>query len=52
MSGPVEGGPTVRRIVLGHQLRRLRESRALTREAAGDAVKNVGGAIGDALGFG
>ena len=45
MSGPVEGGPTVRRIVLGHQLRRLRESRALTREAAGDAVDGSGSKI-------
>lgn len=30
-------GPTVLRIVLGTQLRRLRESRDITREAAGEA---------------
>jgi transcriptional regulator with XRE-family HTH domain len=33
------GGPTVLRIVLGTQLRRLRESRGITREAAGDAIR-------------
>ncbi|MBL1066869.1 transcriptional regulator, partial [Streptomyces sp. 7-21] len=30
------GGPTVLRIVLGTHLRRLRESRGISREAAGD----------------
>ncbi|MBH0779182.1 helix-turn-helix domain-containing protein [Nocardia bovistercoris] len=34
-----ERGPTVLRIALGGQLRRLRESRNITREAAGDAIR-------------
>ncbi|MFE1171083.1 helix-turn-helix domain-containing protein [Streptomyces sp. NPDC058773] len=33
------GGPTVLRIVLGTQLRRLREEAGITREAAGDAIR-------------
>ncbi|MFC4496021.1 helix-turn-helix domain-containing protein [Streptomyces ovatisporus] len=33
------GGPTILRIVLGTQLRRLREQRGITREAAGDAIR-------------
>ncbi|MFD7924159.1 helix-turn-helix domain-containing protein [Streptomyces sp. NPDC059740] len=33
------GGPTVLRIVLGIQLRRLRENAGITREAAGDAIR-------------
>jgi transcriptional regulator with XRE-family HTH domain len=33
------GGPTVLRIVLGTQLRRLREANGITREAAGDAIR-------------
>ncbi|GAA1321306.1 helix-turn-helix domain-containing protein [Pseudonocardia xinjiangensis] len=33
------GGPTVLRIVLGTQLRRLREASGITREAAGDAIR-------------
>src|SRR6478609_7009416 len=33
------GGPTVLRIVLGTQLRRLRESRRISREAAGEAIR-------------
>ncbi|GAB3972819.1 helix-turn-helix domain-containing protein [Streptomyces sparsus] len=33
------GGPTVLRIVLGTHLRRLREARGITREAAGDAIR-------------
>ncbi|MCD0482876.1 helix-turn-helix domain-containing protein [Streptacidiphilus sp. ASG 303] len=33
------GGPTVLRIVLGTQLRRLRERSGITREAAGDAIR-------------
>ncbi|OLT12921.1 transcriptional regulator [Pseudonocardia sp. CNS-139] len=34
-----ESGPTVTRIVLGTQLRRLREGAGITREAAGDAIR-------------
>lgn len=34
-----QGGPTVLRIVLGTQLRRLREASGITREAAGDAIR-------------
>ncbi|GAB6898510.1 hypothetical protein JCM9957A_16000 [Kineosporia succinea] len=33
------GGPTVRRILVGAQLRRLRESKNLTREAAGYRIR-------------
>lgn len=33
------GGPTVRRILLGAQLRRLREEKSITREEAGDAIR-------------
>jgi transcriptional regulator with XRE-family HTH domain len=33
------GGPTVRRILVGAQLRRLRESRNITREAAGYRIR-------------
>jgi transcriptional regulator with XRE-family HTH domain len=33
------GGPTVLRIVLGTQLRRLREANGITREAAGEAIR-------------
>ncbi|WP_063050952.1 helix-turn-helix domain-containing protein [Nocardia arthritidis] len=33
------GGPTVLRMVLGGRLRRLREARNITREAAGDAIR-------------
>ena len=33
------GGPTVLRILLGTQLRKLRESRGISREAAGDAIR-------------
>ncbi|MFG2141201.1 helix-turn-helix domain-containing protein [Streptomyces sp. NPDC048650] len=33
------GGPTVLRIVLGTQLRRMREAAGITREAAGDAIR-------------
>ncbi|MFE7132850.1 helix-turn-helix domain-containing protein [Streptomyces sp. NPDC057638] len=37
-SGP-SGGSVVRRILLGSQLRRLRESRGITREAAGYSIR-------------
>ncbi|MFG3259623.1 helix-turn-helix domain-containing protein [Streptomyces sp. NPDC048172] len=33
------GGPTILRIVLGTQLRRLREEHGISREAAGDAIR-------------
>ncbi|MFF8643172.1 helix-turn-helix domain-containing protein [Streptomyces sp. NPDC015345] len=33
------GGPTVLRIILGTQLRRLREAAGVTREAAGEAIR-------------
>lgn len=36
---PSAGGPTVMRIVLGSQLRRLREASGITREAAGDSIR-------------
>lgn len=36
---PSSGGPTVLRILLGGQLRRLRELRGITREGAGDAIR-------------
>jgi arrestin-related trafficking adapter 9 len=32
-------GPTVRRILLGHQLRKLRESKGISREDAGEHVR-------------
>lgn len=34
-----DGGPTVRRILLGAQLRRLREAKGITREAAGWEIR-------------
>lgn len=37
--GPHRGGPTVLRIVLGSQLRRLREQRSITCEEAGEAIR-------------
>ncbi|MGH3833724.1 MAG: helix-turn-helix domain-containing protein [Pseudonocardiaceae bacterium] len=39
--GPIQPprGPTVLRIVLGARLRRLREARGITREAAGEAIR-------------
>ncbi|GLY72687.1 helix-turn-helix domain-containing protein [Actinoallomurus iriomotensis] len=37
--GPHRGGPTVLRIVLGSQLRRLREQRQITCEEAGAAIR-------------
>ncbi|MBC8094163.1 MAG: helix-turn-helix domain-containing protein [Pseudonocardia sp.] len=36
---PVQGGPTVLRILLGTQLRRLREANGITRDQAGDAIR-------------
>ncbi len=36
---PQAAGPTVRRIALGSQLRKLREAREVTREAAGHAIR-------------
>jgi transcriptional regulator with XRE-family HTH domain len=40
MSDPdLGGGPTIRRFVVGSQLRRLREAREITREAAGYAIR-------------
>ena len=36
---PGSGGPTVRRILLGTQLRRLREGRGITREEAGYRIR-------------
>jgi transcriptional regulator with XRE-family HTH domain len=36
---PDQGGPTVLRILLGTQLRRLREANGVTREAAGEAIR-------------
>jgi transcriptional regulator with XRE-family HTH domain len=39
MFGSHRGGPTVLRIVLGSQLRRLREARGITCEEAGDAIR-------------
>ena len=39
VAAPSHGGPTVLRIALGTQLRRLREARGITREAAGDAIR-------------
>jgi transcriptional regulator with XRE-family HTH domain len=48
--GPVaefqaEGGPTVLRILLGSQLRRLREAKGITREAAGYSIRASGSKI-------
>ncbi len=39
MTAKESGGSLVRRILLGSQLRRLRESRGITREAAGYAIR-------------
>jgi transcriptional regulator with XRE-family HTH domain len=38
-SQPATGGPTVRRIMVGVQLRRLRESKGITRDAAGYVIR-------------
>ncbi|MFF5257712.1 helix-turn-helix domain-containing protein [Actinomadura viridis] len=37
--GPDSAGPTVARMLLGGRLRRLREARGITREAAGEAIR-------------
>lgn len=37
--GPPGGGPTVRRILLGAQLRRLREAQEITRDQAGYSIR-------------
>jgi len=39
IAAPVSGGPTVLRILLGAQLRRLREARRITREEAGNVIR-------------
>jgi transcriptional regulator with XRE-family HTH domain len=39
MFARARGGPTVLRILLGAQLRRLREARSITRENAGYAIR-------------
>ncbi|MFB4319079.1 helix-turn-helix domain-containing protein [Actinomadura sp. 21ATH] len=44
-AGPGHGGPTVLRILLGGQLRRLREAKGISREAAGDAIRASGSKI-------
>jgi transcriptional regulator with XRE-family HTH domain len=42
---PTAGGPTVRRILVGAQLRRLREARGITREDAGYVIRGSGSKI-------
>jgi transcriptional regulator with XRE-family HTH domain len=42
---PTTGGPTVRRILVGAQLRRLREERGITREDAGYVIRASGSKI-------
>jgi transcriptional regulator with XRE-family HTH domain len=42
---PPGGGPTVRRILLGSQLRRLREDRGITRDQAGYEIRASGSKI-------
>ncbi len=39
IAAPVSGGPTVLRILLGAQLRRLREARKISREEAGNVIR-------------
>lgn len=39
MTTPTAGGPTVRRILLGSQLRRLREAKGVSREEAGYSIR-------------
>ena len=45
MTTPTSGGPTVRRILVGAQLRRLREERGITREDAGYVIRASGSKI-------
>ena len=45
METPTAGGPTVRRILVGAQLRRLREERGITREDAGYVIRASGSKI-------
>lgn len=43
--GAAVGGPTARRLVLGSQLRRLREAKGITREDAGYSIRGSGSKI-------
>lgn len=43
--GAAIGGPTARRLVLGSQLRRLREAKGISREDAGYAIRGSGSKI-------
>lgn len=43
--GATTGGPTARRLVLGSQLRRLREANGISREDAGHAIRGSGSKI-------
>lgn len=43
--GATAGGPTARRLVLGSQLRRLREARGISREDAGYSIRGSGSKI-------
>lgn len=45
MTTPTAGGPTVRRIVVGAQLRRLREAAGVTRDQAGYILRGSGSKI-------
>lgn len=45
MTTPTTAGPTVRRILVGAQLRRLRESRGITRDDAGYVIRASGSKI-------
>lgn len=45
MTTPNLGGPTVRRILVGAQLRRLREERGITRDDAGYVIRGSGSKI-------
>ncbi len=45
MTTPTTGGPTVRRILVGAQLRRLREAKGITRDDAGYVIRGSGSKI-------